>query len=353
MRSSIRTGIVVATFPLSATALAGQAITRLSPCTTCELRVTHMASLGSAAEPDSPADERHRDVVHDARGRYFVRAGWPVNRILVYDTGGNLETVWGRGGEGPGEYRSIMQLLMLRGDSLGAFDRVNARLTVLNADGTVARTQVLRINPYPHQVAQLADGSIVVAGGEHTAAATGYLMHVVRPGGSVSPSVPDETVDQFRPSAAQRRLAAEGMTVWAARPDRYEITEYAAEGTPLRMLKRVVDWFPDREVEGPVDFAKDPPAPYLTDVHVDDEGFIWTMVRLADADWAPVDEVGSLSGERRYDSIVEVMDPDRGVVLRSQRFPWNGQGFTNDGLIVSRRVDALGVVIVDVWGPAW
>ena len=354
MRSSIRICFIAATFPLSAPLLAGQAITRLSPCTTCELRVTHMATLGSAAEPDSPADEFHNDVVHDARGRYFVRAGWPVNRILVYDTGGNLESVWGRGGEGPGEYRSIKQLLMLRGDSLGAFDLVNARLTVLNADGTVARTQLLRINPYPHQVAQLADGSIVVAGGEHTAAATGYLMHVVRPGGSVSPSVPAETVDRFRPSAAQRRLAAAGMTVWAARPDRYEITEYAADGTPLRVLKREVDWFPDREVEGVVnDPAREPSYPYLTTVHVDDVGFIWTMVRLADADWAPVDEVGSLSGERRYDSIVEVIDPDPGVVLRSQRFPWNGDGFTNDGLIVSRREDALGVVVLDVWGPAW
>lgn len=339
---------------LSATPVAGQAITRLSSCASCELQVAHVASLGSAADPDSPADRFHRDVVHDARGRYFVRAGWPVNRILVYDSDTNLESVWGRDGEGPGEYRSIMQLLMLRGDSLGAFDQANSRLTVLNADGTVARTQLLPVNPYPHQIAQLADGSIVVAGGEHTAAATGYVMHVVRPDGSFSPSVPAETVDPYRPSAAQRRMAAAGMTVWAARPDRYEITEYAADGTPLRILKREVDWFPDREVEGVAnDPAREPPHPFLTTVHVNEVGLIWTMVRLADADWAPVDDVASLSREQRYDSIVEVIDPDRGVVVRSQRFPWNGHGFTNDGLIVSQREDALGVVILDVWRPEW
>ena len=346
--------LVTAVGVLSATPLAGQATTRLSPCSTCELHVSHLVSLGSASDPDSPADRFHRDVVHDARGRFFVRAGFPVNRILVYGSGGILESVWGRGGEGPGEYRSIKQLLMLRGDSLGVFDQVNARLTVLNADGSVARTQLLQINPYPHQIAQLADGTIVVAGGEQTAAATGYLMHVVRPDGSVSPSVPAETVDPYRPSAAQRRMAAAGMTVWAARPDKYEITEYAADGTPLGILKREVDWFPDREVEGVVnDPAREPPHPYLTTVFVDEEGFIWTMVRLADADWAPVDDVSSISREQRYDSIVEVIDPARGAVLRSQRFPWNGHGFTNDGLIVSQRVDALGVVILDVWRPEW
>ncbi|MDE2652827.1 MAG: hypothetical protein OXI71_03335 [Gemmatimonadota bacterium] len=66
-----------------------------------------------------------------------------------------------------------------------------------------------------------------------------------------------------------------------------------------------------------------------------------------------MDDVSSISREQRYDSIVEVIDPARGVVLRSQRFPWNGHGFTNDGLIVSQRVDALGVVILDVWRPEW
>ena len=343
--------LVLAANALPATPLAGQAIVHLSPCATCELRLSHLASLGSAADPDSPADRFHTDVVHDGRGRYFVRAGFPANRILVYDSAGDLDSVWGRGGEGPGEYRSIRQLLMLRGDSLGVLDQVNSRLTVLNADGSVARTQRLPVNPYPHQIAQLDDGSIVVAGGEHTAASTGYLMHVVRPDGSASPFVPAGTVLPFRPSASQRRLAAAGKTAWAARPDRYELTQYAADGTPRRVVKRVVDWFPDREVEGPMDFAKEPPAPYLVAVRVDEEGFIWTMVRLADADWAPVDEVGSLSGERRYDSIVEVIDPDRGLVLRSRRFPWEGHGFTNDGLVVSAREDALGVVVLDVWRP--
>lgn len=335
---------------LSAPPLAAQTITRLSPCITCELTVSHIVSLGSAAAPESPADRFHRDMVHDARGRYFVRAGFPVNRILVYNADGDLESVWGRGGEGPGEYRSIRRLMELRGDSLGVLDESALRLTVLNADGSVARTQLLPINPYPHDMAQLDDGTLIVAGGEHTAAATGHLMHVVRPDGSASPLVPAGPILQFRPSAYQRRLVAAGTTVWAARPDRYEVTQYAADGTPLRVLKREADWFPDREFEGTMDPAR-PPSPYLSAVHIDEEGLIWTLVTLADAEWAPVDHVGLIVNERRYDTIIEVIDPDRGLVLRSQRFPWVGTGFTNDGLIVSERKDDSGVTVLDVWRP--
>ena len=291
-------------------------------------------------------------MLHDGRGRYFVRAGFPVNRILAYDSEGDLESVWGRRGDGPGEYRSIGQLLMLHGDSLGVLDQINTRLTVLNTDGSVARTQRLPINPYPQRIVQLDDGTFVVAGGEHTAAASGYVMHLVRPDGSASPFIPAGMVLRSRPSASQRRLAAAGMTVWAARPDRYELIQYAADGTPLKVLKRGAGWFPDRETEGVTsDPANNPPAPYLMDIHVDGEGFIWTMARLADADWVPhvVDDLASIVDERRYDSIVEVVDPGRGLVLRSQRFPWAGQGFTNDGLAVSERKDDLGVTILDVW----
>ena len=118
---------------------------------------------------------------------------------------------------------------MLDEDSLGVLDRVSLRLTVLDADGSVARTQQLPLQPYPEQIARLNDGTFVVAGGEHTAAATGYVMHVVRPDGSASPFVPAGMVLRSRPSASKRRLAAAGKTVWAARPDRYELTQYGAD----------------------------------------------------------------------------------------------------------------------------
>ena len=208
-----------------------------------------------------------------------------------------------------------------------------------------------RTDPAKSPPGQLDDGTLIVAGGEHTAAATGHLMHVVRPDGSASPLVPAGPILQFRPSAYQRRLVAAGTTVWAARPDRYEVTQYAADGTPLRVLKREADWFPDREFEGTMDPLREPPAPYLSAVHIDEEGLMWTLVKLADAEWAPLENVRAFGDETYWDTIIEVIDPDLGGVLRSQRFPWVGDGFTSDGLIVSERKDDSGVTVLDVWRP--
>ena len=278
-----------------------------------------------------------------------MKAGFPVARILAYSADGDLDSVWGRQGEGPGEYRSIKQLLMLRGDSLGVVDDIALRLTILNADGSVARTQPLPFRPY--RMAQLDDGTMIASGLQHTPAAIGYVMHVVSTDGSATPLGPAQTVLLTRPSASRRKLASAGRTFWAARPDRYELTELASDGTHLRFLKVGADWFPDRETEGPADPVREPPPPFLVAIHVDEDGFIWTMVRLADADWAPADDLLSISTESHFDSIVEVIDPDRGLVVRSQRFRWYGHGFTNDGLIVSERRDDMGVVILDIWRP--
>ena len=333
----------------SVTPLMGQATTYLSRCGTCELElgVSQAASLGAVSDPYSPAERPHH-VVRDRHGRYFVMAGFPVDRILVYNAGGHLDSVWGRGGEGPGEYESIRQLLMLRGDSLGVVDDAGLRLTVLDSAGSVARTQPLPFHPF--RMVQLDNGTLVMAGLDRTASGGGYVMHLIRPDGSVSPFGPEGTVLRSRPSASQRHLATRGKTVWAARPDRYELTEFALDGTPLRVLRREADWFPDREKEGAVSIAKEGPSPFLVAIRVDEQGLIWTMVRLADADWAPSDASGPFaSWGRHYDSIVEVIDPGRGLVVKSQRFPWYGHGFTNDGFFVSHREDVLGVLVLDIW----
>lgn len=70
------------------------------------------------------------------------------------------------------------------------------------------------------------------------------------------------------------------------------MTEYAANGTPLRVLKREAEWFPDSEVEGPMDPAREPAPPYLTGVHIDEECWIWTLVTLTDPESAPIDQWG-------------------------------------------------------------
>jgi hypothetical protein len=339
--------LAVATTSLAVVVAAGQVIVSEVSCATCELRLSHVASLGAASDEDSPAERLHQ-VVHDRFGRYFVIAGFPAARILVYGADGQISAVWGRQGDGPGEFRNIKQLLMLRGDSLAAVDSNNRRLTVLETDGAMARTQDLPLDPF--RVGQFSDGSLVVSGFQYTPDGIGFPTHRILSDGSSMPLEPASAILRTRPSAAQRLIGEAGTTAWVARPDRYELTEYSSRGARLRLIKRSAEWFPDRDTEGDVNFAKEPPAPFLRDIHVDEQGLLWIMTALAAEDWQPVSAVGSFaSWGRHFDSILEVIDPLRGTIITSRRLKWYGHGFTNDGLIVSHREGPFGVLVLDVW----
>jgi hypothetical protein len=63
------------------------------------------------------------------------------NRILVFDTSGNLLRSLGRAGEGPGEFRRLSQVRRtLAGDSLVTFDQRLRRLSVFDPDKGFARS---------------------------------------------------------------------------------------------------------------------------------------------------------------------------------------------------------------------
>lgn len=62
------------------------------------------------------------------------------SQVRIFDSAGELLVSAGRDGDGPGEYRAIERVFPYRGDSLAVFDSQSQRVTVLDADGTPART---------------------------------------------------------------------------------------------------------------------------------------------------------------------------------------------------------------------
>ena len=65
----------------------------------------------------------------DSRGRVYV-GDWNTARVAVLDTAARLVQTIGRRGLGPGEFRSIGSVQVLRGDSVLAYDPSAARLSV-------------------------------------------------------------------------------------------------------------------------------------------------------------------------------------------------------------------------------
>lgn len=84
--------------------------------------------------------------------------------ILVYDIRGALRSRIGRGGEGPGEFRSIVALLPLGGDSVVALDPILWRVSVFGPRGDFVRSFQIEPSEYGQPVAMgLVNGMLGVA----------------------------------------------------------------------------------------------------------------------------------------------------------------------------------------------
>lgn len=94
------------------------------------------------------------DLVTDARG-YIYAADFYSKRITVFDPNGRVQSVFGRAGDGPGEFRLIRNLQILPGDSLLVYDSGPNRITVYPPDAREPAyvTNIgAQINGNPHQV---------------------------------------------------------------------------------------------------------------------------------------------------------------------------------------------------------
>jgi hypothetical protein len=91
---------------------------------------------------DGPPEELFSRIAHALRlpdGRFVVADGMEL-RISVYDSVGRLESVFGRSGSGPGEYRSVGGIWSIGPDTIGVWDTRLQRITYVRPQGEVVRT---------------------------------------------------------------------------------------------------------------------------------------------------------------------------------------------------------------------
>jgi hypothetical protein len=110
-----------------------------------------------------------------------------VNRgtadVRVFAADGELEAIWGRAGDGPGEYRHPGLAGRGRGDSLVVFDGQLRRATILTPDAGMIRSFEVgnEGGGFPLAVGTLGDGSIAVGGGMAFTSEEGLPSGFVRP----------------------------------------------------------------------------------------------------------------------------------------------------------------------------
>lgn len=182
--------------------------------------------------------------------------------LHVFDAQGTHLRSIGREGGGPGEFRAVENVALLRGDSIAVWDPRLRRVSVFDGTGQLAReVSPAGLGLFPRFIGVLDDGSFVLTAGlpsagvssASTAARRDSVVYLrFGPAGVEA----RDTIGRF-PGPEMVTLASSGaMTMeevifgrdfhlvvggdryFGADDDRYEVTEYRLTGDPVRRIRR-------------------------------------------------------------------------------------------------------------------
>lgn len=293
-------------------------------CPACTISLDRVGELGGGAE-------RLWSVGSIALGAYGqVYVYMPADgRIALFDYQGRLLRSFGNPGDGPGEFSGRQTLAVDPNGQVHAFKSGGMRETVLDsALRTLLSTKRMPFSPFTK--APVGDGLLVAAqplmgdtGSTETLHVLDSERNVLR---SLDPQPAALSPFPFRRDALRRMVVTAGAdaeTFWVAHFQRYRIEHWHVDGRLLHVFERAPAWFqPWREYRSDERGA----SPFVDALVEDGQGRLWVTVRVADPDWArlvwpkhegdgdppPIDD--------RIDTIVEVIDIDRSIVLASHRF---------------------------------
>lgn len=213
------------------------------------------------AEPYFVAGEREGDPDHAlfrvqyarelSEGRVLVSS--QANEIRIYGADGELLEVFGREGEGPGEYRQLWNVFSIPGDTLVALDAATRRWTILDHERTVVGTYVIEANwSYPAGAYFLPPASVfgfelesALGAEDGTRVVQAHLARVDFLRGTKDTL---RTFDGYRtqvrdgswnsaPFSTAPILSGDGERVFAASTGVYEIFEFNPAGDLQRVLE--------------------------------------------------------------------------------------------------------------------
>lgn len=302
-------------------------------------------------------------LTQDSRGRIWVVSEESRHRISVFDASGRFAREVGRKGEGPEEFQNINAVVAVPGDTIVAFDDRNRRRTAISRAGVAVRAEPADISVYSAQVD--ADGRMLVTLGGQPGL-VGYPVRIL-PTGDTGPTFlgaePPGMEYDFYDFNHLATWASDG-SVWLTPAFEYRLERWSATGELLERWSRDAEWMPPGQPWRAAT-PEIPPTPTIRILTVDDAGRIWTGITVGEPDWAralgeprgnpegpgqlwPIEDIDALFGTR-----IEVLDPERRIVLASTYVDEFFYTTLPDGRWVSYRESDEGVPKLIVWTVAW
>jgi hypothetical protein len=299
-------------------------------CPRCRIVVDTVVILG---DPDGPGmiEDDFTPTAVDGLGRYYLLSNGGSSIKVFAPDGMYLHTLGGRG-EGPGEFQLVRRIHIDADDRLFTTDRLLGRISIFASTGTLERTVTVPEPLLGFTVFPIRGDSILVGGHSFTPALIGYSTHILSPEGTRIRSFGEPTYP-LRPSSDEfyhhRAIAPADLDqLWIAGWERYQIELWSLDGTRLHVWHRDADWFHRAD---PATDGRTPPRPSLTSLYEDSSGRLWLHMRVAAEDW--------LDGPERFDTVIEVLDPEAGEVLASLRLSGRTHELFGNRMISQNVVD--------------
>ncbi len=307
----------------------------------CMCRIVHDSVAVVGGDDPDRGVAADMQMSRDGRGNLYIVQLFNPQTIQVHDASGRYVRSFGRGGEGPGEFLGVPRPPVFgRGDTLFVLDWIAGRVSTFTPQGAVVESVSLSSGRRRHT-------SLIMATSDRWA--TVSERHVV-PGivrtsialvsrdGSVTrsfgeelpPAAPAEWI-----SAGRRIAAGRQGGIWSGRANQYVLELWDSAGTRALEVVRRAEWFTDWWEWPEASTTERPPVPDLRAIWEDAQGLLWTVTAVADERWrerrwetgrdgstaGTPDDLGYTLIDLVYDSMVEVIDVDKGAVVASARLP--------------------------------
>lgn len=315
-------------------------------CSPCAITLAPIATLGATSDS---VDILSSTKVERVNGLFVAAPLGDRAEVGLYTPTGRLQFVFGRQGQGPGEFTNIRSIDVLLESEIAVLD---SRITTFRGfPPELSKSKALPPGVIAGRLLALTDGQFLLNNYGPDRPAFCLLSSNL------------ELVRCFGPTGTSRRLAGDelqylltrgtGSRFWAA-PYMYNhsVEQWDIAGRRRLTLRFSAPWFPTTSAEA--DLHESPaqvrPLPRLSGIWEDSQGRIWVAVLVPDAAWHATGTVSSARGEgsgakptpvadwgKYFDTIIEVFDLRQTAAIASARFPEVLSGFSHEGLLTHLR----------------
>ena len=263
-------------------------------CNDCEIEVTELVRLGDADGPGI-IEGIARSVTWDRELGYLV---YPVTGayIKVFGHDGTFQRKIGREGDGPGEFRGIIDVDVVDG-RIVVLDWMRGHIFILSPTGEYITGHLYKYRP--GEFTRAGDGRIVVTSSNWRSRVVENPLQLIDLAsgattlefGAVNAGDRKTDVELLFGGQEQGSVLSRSGTVWWASSPRPSVQEWSLEGEQLRLIEGDLPWFP-AITEFP-DRRREPPAARWYGVALDGKDNLWMLAQTPDPEW---DEIEMLPG---------------------------------------------------------